>query len=381
MASNDYYRILGVPRNASDTELKSAFRNLALRYHPDRNHGNKEAEAKFKEINEAYNVLADSEKRSMYDQYGEEGLKGSGSGFSGFGGFQNMDLGDIFGDILGGFGFGGSGRASGRSRSRKGGDLKHDVKISLEEAFNGARVSVNFERTELCSLCRGTGAKPKTGFKKCSTCHGAGRVQYAQGFFSFAQTCPDCHGQGEVITSPCRQCHGVGTERRKASVNIKIPPGINDGTLMRVSRAGDAGVKGGDSGDLYVQVYIKHHSRFERVEDDLLYYVNLSIPQAVLGANVEVPTIESGNVSLNIPAGTQYGKVFRISNKGMPAMNGKKRGDMLVNVKIEIPTQLSSKQKELFKELSNSIDGEEKIVKKKKPESIFEKIRGSLILS
>ncbi|MCK5356750.1 MAG: molecular chaperone DnaJ, partial [Elusimicrobiales bacterium] len=263
MASTDYYRLLGVPRNANDAELKSSFRKQALKYHPDRNPGNEDAEVKFKELNEAYSVLSDSKKRNIYDQYGEEGLKGAGAGAGagGFGGFQNVDLGDIFGDIFGGFGFGGG--SSGRSRSRKGGDLKHDVEIPLEEAFNGSRASVSFERTELCSLCHGSGAKPKTGLKKCSTCQGSGRVQYAQGFFSFAQTCPDCHGQGEVITSPCAQCHGSGHERKKATVNIKIPPGINDGTLMRVSRAGDAGTRGGDSGDLYVQIYIKHHSRFE----------------------------------------------------------------------------------------------------------------------
>ncbi|MEA3306472.1 MAG: molecular chaperone DnaJ [Elusimicrobiota bacterium] len=372
----DYYRILGVPRNASDSELKSSFRKQALKCHPDRNPGNKEAEVKFKELNEAYGVLSDSQKRGIYDQYGEEGLKGAGAGAGGFGGgFQNVDLGDIFGDILGGFGFGGSG-SSGRSRSRRGGDLKHDVEIPLEEAFNGSRVTVNFERTEQCSVCGGTGATPKTGLKKCPTCHGSGRVQYAQGFFSFAQTCPDCHGQGEVITSPCKQCHGSGHERKKASVNIKIPPGINDGTLMRVSRAGEAGARGGESGDLYVQIYIKHHPRFERAEDDLLYYINLSVTQAVLGANVEIPNIEGGKTSLNIPAGTQYGKVFRISNKGMAIINSNKRGDMLVNVKIDIPSRLNAKQKELFKELSSSIDGAEKVIKKKKTGSIFEKIRG-----
>ncbi len=379
MASTDYYRLLGVPRNANDAELKSSFRKQALKYHPDRNPGNEDAEVKFKELNEAYSVLSDSKKRNIYDQYGEEGLKGAGAGAGagGFGGFQNVDLGDIFGDIFGGFGFGGG--SSGRSRSRKGGDLKHDVEIPLEEAFNGSRASVSFERTELCSLCHGSGAKPKTGLKKCSTCQGSGRVQYAQGFFSFAQTCPDCHGQGEVITSPCSQCRGSGHERKKAIVNIKIPPGINDGTLMRVSRAGDAGTRGGDSGDLYVQVYIKHHSRFERVEDDLLYYINLSVTQAILGANVEIPTIEGSKTTLNIPAGTQYGKMFRISNKGMAILNSKKRGDMLVNVKIDIPTRLNSNQKELFKELSSSIDGDEKVIKKKKSGSIFEKIRGSLI--
>ncbi|MBU2530553.1 MAG: molecular chaperone DnaJ [Elusimicrobia bacterium] len=377
MASTDYYRLLGVPRNANDGELKTAFRNQAIKYHPDKNPGNKEAEVKFKELNEAYSVLSDSQKRNIYDQYGEEGLKGAGGGAGGFGGFQNVDLGDIFGDILGGFGFGGSGgRYSGRTRSRKGGDLKHDAEITLEEAFHGSRVAVEFERTELCSVCHGTGAKPKTGLKKCSTCQGSGRVQYAQGFFSFAQTCPDCHGQGDVITSPCKPCHGSGHKNKKASVNIKIPPGINDGTLMRVSRAGDAGMRGGDSGDLYVQVYIKHHSHFERVEDDLLYHINLSVTQAVLGANVEIPTIEGEKIPLSIPSGTQYGKVFRISNKGMAIINTNKRGDMLVNVKIDIPINLNSKQKELFKELSASIDGEEKVINKKKTGSIFEKIRG-----
>lgn len=381
MASNDYYRVLGVPKNASDAELKSSFRKLAFKYHPDKNPGNAEAEANFKEINEAYNVLSDSQKREIYDQYGAEGLKaGAGAGAGGFGGFQNVDLGDIFGDMFGDFfgGGGGRSRSSGGSRSRKGGDLKHDIEISLEDAFNGIRMPINFTRTELCSVCHGTGAKPKTGLKKCPTCHGAGRVQYAQGFFSFAQTCPDCHGRGEVIISPCGQCGGKGKEVKEVSLNVKIPQGVDDGTLLRVSRAGDAGMRGGESGDLYVQIHLKHHPHFERADSDLIYYVNLSVPQAVLGSTIQVPIIEGGKTSINIPSGTQYGRVFRVAGKGMASTGGKKRGDMMVNAKIEIPTHLNVRQKELFKELGLSLDGELKqFSKKKKSGSLFEKIRGN----
>jgi len=348
MSEKDYYRILGVPKNATDDEIKSAFRKLALKYHPDRNPGNKEAEAKFKEINEAYEVLSTSEKRKMYDAYGEDGLKG---GFGG-GGFQNADLHDIFGDVFESF-FSDS-FSNNRNARRRGSDLKYDVEISLEDAFLGSKITVNFDKKDFCDECDGTGAKNKSSIKKCPTCNGRGRVQFAQGFFSFTQTCPRCGGSGEIISNPCKKCNGSGFIRKKASINVKIPPGVENGSTLRVSGAGDVGEKGGNAGDLYIEVHIKHHPHFERDRQDLLYNLNISVDQAVLGAEAEIPLIEGGKISIKIPPGTQYGRILRISEKGMPYPNSKKRGDILVNVKVEIPTDLTEEQKELFRKLAET---------------------------
>lgn len=380
MAHEDYYRILGVPRNATDEEIKAAFRKAALKYHPDRNPGNKEAEAKFKEINEAYEVLSSPEKRSIYDQFGYEGLRGSG--YQGFSGFQNIDLGDIFGDIFDNFfggefgaGFGTSFKQ--RSRTRRGSDLKYDVEITLEDAFNGIKVPVTYEKTEICSVCNGTGAKPKTGLKKCPTCRGSGRVQYSQGFFAFTQTCPECRGHGEVIISSCKECGGSGRQKKDRTLHIKIPQGATDGATLRVPHAGDAGLRGGDSGDLYIHVHIKHHPRFERVENDIVYNCPISVVEATLGTEMEIPAIDGEKVKLEIPAGTQHGKVFRISGRGMPSMTTKKRGDMLVQIKVEVPTNLTPKQKELFEELAKTYHQEHEPDKdKKESKSFFKKILG-----
>lgn len=357
MNNNDYYHLLGVPRNATADEIKSAFRKLALKYHPDRN-SDKSAEEKFKEINEAYEVLSDTGKRRVYDQYGHEGVRASASGAGpGFGGFQGAEFGDIVGDIFESV-FGEGMHGGRRPRSRRGADLKYDVEITLEEAFSGVHVPVAFERTDICQVCGGSGARPGFGLKRCSTCRGTGRVQYAQGFFSLTQTCPDCGGQGEVVETPCKECHGGGRVKKKISLNVKVPAGVRDGSTLRVQRAGEAGMRGGESGDLYVQVNIRHHPVFERAEDDIIYSVSISFPQAALGTEVEVPVIDGSRAKLDVPPGTQYGSVFRMHEKGMPRLGGRKRGDMLVTVKVEVPLHPSPKQKELLAELAKSFDEE-----------------------
>lgn len=350
MASTDYYRLLGVARNAGDDEIKTAYRKLALKYHPDRNPGNDEAEASFKEINGAYEVLSNADKRRVYDRFGAEGLK-SGGGRGGFGGFPGADMGDVFGDLFENL-FAQGGGSRGRPRSRSGADLKYETEITLEDAFNGVKVPVNFERTELCGECDGTGARGRSGVKKCPTCHGAGRVQYSQGFFSFSQACPECGGQGEVITSPCKACGGQGRSKKSVSLNIKIPAGVEEGAVLRVSGGGDAGARGGSSGDLYIAVSLKHHPHFERNKRDLVYECTVALWQAALGGEGEVPLIEGGRTRIKIPSGTQHGKVFRLHEKGMPGPGGRPRGDLLVRVKLEVPRDLTPRQRELFAELA-----------------------------
>ncbi|MDO8802987.1 MAG: molecular chaperone DnaJ [Elusimicrobiota bacterium] len=375
MASNDYYRTLGVARNAGHDEIKTAYRKLAMKHHPDRNPGNNDSESAFKEINEAYEVLSTPEKRQIYDQYGVDGLKaGAGGGRGGFGGFQGADLGDMFGDLFENLFTQGQGGGRGKPRTRRGADLKYGASITLEEAFSGVKVPVNFERTEVCQECDGTGARGKTGIRKCPACQGAGRVQYSQGFFSFSQACPDCGGQGEVISTPCRACGGAGRQKKSAIINIKIPAGVEDGAVLRVSGGGDAGLRGGDSGDLYIQVSLKHHPHFERQGPDLAYECPVAVWQAALGGETDVPVIEGGRVKIKIPQGTQHGKVFRVPKQGMPAAGGRDRGDLLVKVKLEVPHDLTPRQRELFEELAKIAGHETPAEEKEK--SFFKKILG-----
>ncbi len=375
MASNDYYRTLGVARNANPDEIKSAYRKLAMKHHPDRNPGNNDSEAAFKEINEAYEVLSTPEKRQVYDQYGAEGLKaGAGGGRGGFGGFQGADLGDMFGDLFENLFTQGQGGGRGKPRSRRGADLKEEAEITLEEAFTGVKVPLDLERTEVCQECDGTGARGKTGIRKCPACRGAGRVQYSQGFFSFSQACPECGGQGEVISTPCKACEGAGRQKKRASINIKLPAGVEEGAVLRVSGGGDAGLRGGDSGDLYIQVRLKHHPHFERQGRDLVYVCQVAVWQAALGGEVEVPVIEGGRIKIRIPQGTQHGKVFRVHGQGMTATSGKDRGDLLVQVKLEVPHELTPRQRELFEELAKIAGHEAPAEDKEK--GFFKKILG-----
>lgn len=375
MASNDYYRLLGVPRNAGPDEIKSAYRKLAMKHHPDRNQGNTESETVFKEINEAYEVLSTPEKRQVYDQYGAEGLKAGAGGRGGFGGFQGgADLGDMFGDLFENLFAQGQGGGRGRPRSRRGADVKAEAEITLEEAFTGVKVPLNVERTEVCAECDGTGARNRAAIKKCPTCRGTGRVQYSQGFFAFSQACPECGGQGEIISAPCKACDGAGRQKKRATINIKLPAGVEEGSVLRVSGGGDAGLKGGDSGDLYIQVRLRHHPHFERHGGDLVYECTVQVWQAALGGETEVPVIDGGRMTIRVPQGTQHGKVFRVHDKGMPTPGGKARGDLLVKVKLEVPHSLSARQRELFEELAKL--GGHEAPPSEKDKGFFKKILG-----
>lgn len=358
----DYYELLGVPRNADEAEIKRSYRKLALKYHPDRNPGDAKSEARFKEINQAYEVLSDGAKRKLYDQYGEAGVQagagaggGAGNPFSGFGG--GADVGDIFGDIFENFFAGGTGSPTGsrRRRARRGHDLKYDVEISLEEAFEGTRLPLRYDREEGCSSCEGTGAKRGTGLKRCATCGGTGRVQFSQGFFAMTQACSACGGEGQTVETPCAECHGAGRRRASHKVTVRIPPGIYDGATLRISGEGEAGGRGGEAGDLYVHIRLKPHPRFARDEDDLVYESRISFPQAALGGKVTVPTISGEPSRIKIPAGTADGSAFRVKGKGMPRLKGRGTGDLIVRVRLEVPKELSAKQRQLLLELAQSM--------------------------
>lgn len=363
--AKDYYRILGVSRNATQDEIKSAFRKLALKYHPDRNPGDKDAEAKFKEINEAYEVLSNPEKRKLYDTYGEDGLR---EGFSS-GGFEGFsDFGDIFGDVFESF-FGEFG--STRRRKSRGEDLKYELEITLEDAFKGAKVDFEYNRMDLCDECGGKGTKDSSSIKRCPTCGGRGRVQYSQGFFSFTQTCPSCHGEGKIITKPCPKCDGKGLADVKNKISLKIPQGVDNGTVLRVRGGGDVSPNG-YAGDLYIEIKIKHHHHFEREGSDLIYTANIDVWDAILGCEIDIPLIEGGKTTLKVPSGTQHGKILRVSDKGMPIPNSRKRGDLLVRISINIPQSLNDEQKDLLIKLKESFKKEES--KNKNDGGFFKKI-------
>jgi molecular chaperone DnaJ len=346
----DYYEVLGVSRTVTETELKSSYRKLALQYHPDRNPNNPDAEEKFKEVSEAYAVLADSEKRAVYDRYGHAGLSGGSGGGAGFDPSVFQDFSDIFGEFFG-FGdmFGGGGR---RSRVQRGADLREDLTLEFEEAFFGKETKVSVRRHEACEECHGSGAAPGKGPTTCRSCGGRGQVRYQQGFFSIARTCPTCQGSGSVITDPCSRCKGEGRLLRQRVVDAKVPPGVEDGTRIRFSGAGEVGQFGGPAGDLYVVLHVKEHPVFIREGNDLHCVVPISVSQAAMGAEVQVPTMD-GQHTLKIPDGTQPGTTFRIRNKGVPVLNGHGKGDLYVEVRVQVPTKLNKRQKELMQELDS----------------------------
>ena len=349
----DYYEALGVEKGASDVEIKKAFKKMARKYHPDLNRDDpKTAEEKFKEINEAYEVLSDQKKKAQYDQFGHAAFDGnSGGGAGGFGGFSGQG-GEGFGDIFDMF-FGGGGRSSRRPGPERGSDLRYDLEISFEEAAFGKEAELNIPRTEECATCHGTGAAVGTKPEECPQCHGSGQVQYAQntpfGRIVNTRACDRCGGTGKIIQKPCKDCGGKGTKRVRRKISVKIPAGVDNGSRIRVTGGGEAGTRGGGNGDLYVYIFVKVHKLFQREGTDVLCEVPVSFVQAALGDNVEVPTLD-GKIEMKIPAGIQSGAVLRIKGKGIPFLRSTGRGDQHVKVKVLTPQKLSAKQKDLLKE-------------------------------
>ena len=352
MEQRDYYELLEVSRGASDAEIKKAYRKLAMKYHPDRNPDDASAEEKFKEIQKAYAILSDPQKRSAYDQFGHAGVDASGGGHGGFGGFGGF--GDVFEDIFENIFSGGRGQGR-QSRGQRGSDLQFNVQLTLEEAATGKDVEITVPRHGTCTVCSGSGAKKGTSPKTCETCNGIGQVRIQQGFFSIQQTCPSCHGEGKTISDPCTSCHGQGRIRESKKLTVKIPAGVDNGDRVRLSGEGEAGMHGGGPGDLYVQINVKTHAIFERHENDLHCEVPISFITAALGGSIEVPTLE-GRVTLKIPEETQTGKVFRLRSKGMKSVRGHGQGDLLCKVVVETPVNLSREQKELLTKLQESLE-------------------------
>ena len=345
-AKRDYYEVLGVDRNAGDGDLKKAYRKLALNFHPDRNPGDREAEDKFKEAAEAYEVLRDAKKRQIYDQYGHQGLEGSG--FSGFGGFEDIfsSFGDIFEDF---FGFGGGRRS--RSRANRGADLRYDMQLTFMEAAFGTEKEIDVEKAEACTACEGTGASPGTGVETCAQCGGSGQVGRSQGFFTVRTTCGHCRGQGQVISNPCKTCRGQGKVLARKKVSVRIPAGVDNGSRLRLTGEGEAGAYGGPHGDLYVFIHSESHDFFKRDDTNVLCQIPISFVQAALGDTITIPTLK-GESELTIPKGTQPGDIFRLRGEGIPSLRNGHRGDQIVQVNVKTPTNLNKKQVTLLKEFA-----------------------------
>ena len=352
MTKRDYYEVLGLEHNASDEEIKKSYRRLAMQYHPDRNPGDKEAEEKFKEAAEAYEVLSDEEKRDIYNRYGHEGL--SSTGFRGFSGFEDIfsSFGSIFEDV---FGFS-NGRSRSRTAARAGADLRYDLKISFMDAAFGMGTDIDVAKFETCQDCQETGAAAGTAPETCRRCQGRGQVTQSGGFFSISTTCPSCRGEGMIITEPCRPCMGTGRKKVTKKVNIKIPAGVETGSRLRLRGEGEQGSFGGPSGDLYVFIHVEPHEFFERNGDDIYCRIPISFIQAALGTNIEVPTL-GGAEKLKIPKGTQTGKTFRLKGKGIAHLRGFGRGDQIIETVVTIPTHLNKKQEELLREYAK-VSGE-----------------------
>jgi len=353
MEKRDYYEVLGISRGADESEIKKAYRKLAMKYHPDRNPDDHASEEKFKEVQNAYAILSDRDKRSRYDQFGHAGVDSSMGGGGGFNGF-----GDVFDDIFENIFSGGRGRGR-QSQGHRGSDLQFNLQLTLEEAAAGKQVEITVPRHVSCQPCNGSGAKPGSKPKECETCGGIGQVRIQQGFFSIQQTCPGCHGEGKIIKDPCPDCHGQGRVRESKKLTVKIPAGVDNGDRVRLSGEGEAGSHGGSAGDLYVQISVKAHSIFERQDNDLHCEVPISFVTAAIGGSIEVPTLE-GRVTLKIPAETQTGKVFRLRSKGMKSVRGHGQGDLLCRVAVETPVNLSREQKELLTQLQESLESSKK---------------------
>ena len=358
MAKADYYNTLGISKNASQEEIKSAYRKLAMKYHPDKNPGDASSEAKFKEASEAYQVLSNSQKKSNYDQFGHAAFENGGGGaggFSDFGGFDSGSFSNIFDDFFGDFTGGGRRRSS--SRSKRGSDLKINIEVTLEEAYQGKKQTFEVPTSEKCVECSGSGAATGSKASTCRTCDGHGQVRAQQGFFTLQQTCPDCGGEGKTISKPCKICRGTGTNRVNKTLSIQIPKGVDDGTQMRLAGKGEAGPRGGTQGDLYVYLSLKKHPIFKREEENLYFELPVSIVDAALGTTIEIPTIDGSKSNVKIPPGTQTGKQLRLKDKGMPLLRGSGFGDLYLQIKVEVPVNLSREQKillEKYKELEDS---------------------------
>ncbi len=354
MSKRDYYEVLGVSRTASDQEIKSAYRRLAVRYHPDKNPNDASAEEKFKEAAEAYSILADAEQRRRYDRFGHAGVSGTGApswGAPGFGGIEDI-LGDLFGfgDV-----FGGSRSGPRRSTAQRGADLRYDLEISLEEAYRGMTAQLRIPRLETCDTCKGNGAAPGTKPDTCQTCGGTGQVRYQQGFFSVARTCHACRGAGRVIKTPCSGCSGSGRIEREKQMEVRIPAGVETGSRLRVQGEGESGAQGGPSGDLYVVIHLGEHDQFERQGSNLYSSAPITFAQAALGAELAIKTLD-GQEKLKIPMGTQTGTVFRLKAMGMPVLGGRGRGDLFVSVTVVTPTTLTREQRKLLEQLAHVED-------------------------
>lgn len=363
MAGKDFYKVLGVERGASDEEIKKAFRSLAMKYHPDRNKDDKDSEAKFKEINEAYDVLKDPQKKAAYDRFGSQAFEGGMGGFrpgggaggpgfeAGFGSAFSDIFEDMFGEFMGGRG---GGRTGGPQR---GNDVQYTMEITMEEAYAGKESTIKVPLSESCDKCSGSGAKQGTGTENCTTCNGQGRVRMQQGFFTIERACPTCHGEGAIIRDPCDKCGGAGRIRKEKTLRVKIPPGVENGRRIRLGGEGEAGVRSGPSGDLYVLLAIKPHKLFRREGADLFCRVPIPMTTAAMGGDIEVPTIEGSRTKVKIPEGTQSGQQLRLKGKGMTVLRSQARGDMYIEIFVETPVNLSRKQMDLLKELDKTMGG------------------------
>ena len=355
MAKRDYYDVLGVNKSSTADQIKSAYRKLAVKYHPDKNAGDKAAEEKFKEASEAYHILSNSERKQNYDNFGHAAFENGGGGRGGFGNFDfSGHFSDIFEDFFG-EGFGGGSRR-GRRANNRGSDLRYDLSITLEEAYSGKKQDIKFSTSEKCDTCKGSGSKPGHDAGSCSMCGGHGQVRSSQGFFTVQQTCPQCSGSGEEITNPCSSCNGQGKKQASKKLSVTIPKGVDDGTRIRLAGKGEAGSRGAGNGDLYLFINVYSHELFKRSDEHLFFECPISIADAALGTSIEIPTIDGGKAKIKIPAGTQSGKQLRLKSKGMPYMRGNGTGDLYVQVNTEVPISLNKEQKELlekFRDIEN----------------------------
>lgn len=360
----DYYEVLGVQRTCTEVELKTAYRKLAMQFHPDRNPDNPDAEEKFKEASEAYSVLSDANKRASYDRFGHAAT----NGFGGAAGFESVDINDIFGDLFGDL-FGAGGRGGRRSRAQRGNDLREDLKLTFEEAVFGVKKQIHIRRFEACETCDGQGVAPGKSATQCAGCGGRGQVRFQQGFFSVARTCPQCGGTGQIIKDPCTKCRGEGRLLKERTLDVSVPAGVEDGTRIRYSEQGEAGANGGPAGDFYVVLNVKEHPFFEREGNDLFCAIPVSYPQLALGTEITVPTMY-GDHKLKVPDGTQPGARFRIRGKGVQVLNSSQKGDLYVEVRAQTPTKLTKRQRELLEEL-NALTS----IENKPSKNLFKKVK------